>query len=154
MYSYLLIAHSIVRWLVLFFILFAISRAALGLIKKKTFSKTDNSIRHWTATVAHIQLMIGITIYTRSPIVSYFWSDTTAAIQNLDITFYGAIHFALMLIAIVVLTIGSALAKRRATDITKFKTMLVWFSVALIIIIIAIPWPFSPLSVRPYLRTF
>jgi cbb3-type cytochrome oxidase subunit 3 len=30
--------------------------------------------------------------------------------------------------------------------------MLVWFTIALIIIFIAIPWPFSPFANRPYFR--
>ena len=154
MYSYLLPAHAMVRWLVLFFIIYSIYRAWVGFAQNKPFSKTDNAFRHWTATVAHIQLMIGIILYTQSPIVKYSWVDTKTGIQNLDLTYYGMIHLVLMLTAIVLLTIGSALAKRRLTDKEKFRTMLVWFSVALIIIFIAIPWPFSPLSTRPYLRTF
>lgn len=154
MYSTLLPLHSLVRWLVLAFLVYSIYRAFIGYTKNKTFSNTDNAFRHWTATVAHIQLMIGIILYTQSPIVKYFWTDTKTALQNLDVTFYGLIHIALMLTSIVVLTIGSALAKRKQTDKEKFKTMLVWFSIALIIIFIAIPWTFSPLSSRPDFRTF
>ena len=154
MYSTLLFFHSLIRWLVLAFLLYSIYRAFVGYTTNKTFSKTDNAFRHWTATVAHIQLMIGIILYTQSPIVKYFWKETEIGLQNLDLTFYGLMHIFLMLTAIVVLTIGSALAKRKPTDKEKFKTMLVWFSIALIIIFIAIPWTFSPLSSRPNFRTF
>ncbi|WP_245576523.1 hypothetical protein [Flexithrix dorotheae] len=84
----------------------------------------------------------------------HFWSNSKTALQNLDLTFYGLLHIVFMLTAIVVLTIGSALAKRKLTDKEKYKTMLVWFSIALIIIFIVIPWPFSPLSSRPNFRTF
>lgn len=154
MYSTLLVLHSWTRWLVLAFLVYSIYRAYVGYINNKTFSKTDNAFRHWTATVAHIQLMIGIIIYTQSPIVKYFWSETEIGFQNLDLTFYGIIHIFLMLTAIVVLTIGSALAKRKPSDKEKFKTMLFWFSMALIIIFIAIPWTFSPVSSRPHFRTF
>jgi len=154
MYSTLLVFHSLIRWLVLAFLLYSIYRAFVGYINNKTFSKTDNAFRHWTATIAHIQLMIGIILYTQSPIVKYFWRKTETGLQNLDLTFYSIIHIFLMLTAIVVLTIGSALTKRKPTDQEKFKTMLVWFSIALIIIFIAIPWPFSPLSGRPYFRIF
>ena len=154
MYSTLLSLHSLVRWLALIFILYAIYRAFVGYTQNKPFSKTDNAFRHWMATIAHIQLMVGMILYTQSPIVKYFWTDTKTALQNLDFTFYGLIHIVLMLTAIVVLTIGSALAKRKPTDKEKFKTMLVWFSIALIIIMIAIPWTFSPLSSRPNFRAF
>ncbi len=154
MYSTLLSLHSLVRWLVLFFLLYSICRAFVGYTRNKSFSKTDNAFRHWTATAAHIQLMIGMILYTQSPVVKYFWTDTKTAMQNPELTFYGLIHIMLMLTAIVVLTIGSALSKRRSTDKEKFKTMLVWFSISMIIIFIAIPWPFSPLSGRPNFRTF
>ncbi|KEO72682.1 hypothetical protein [Anditalea andensis] len=154
MYSTLLFFHSWVRWLVLVFLVYSIYRAIMGYTKNKTFSKTDNAIRHWTATVAHIQLMVGIIIYTQSPVVKYFWRDTTSALQNMDVTFYGLIHILLMLTAIIILTIGSALAKRKPADKEKFRTILMWFSIALIIIFIAIPWSFSPLSNRPLFRTF
>uniref|UniRef100_F4C8T1 Cytochrome B n=1 Tax=Sphingobacterium sp. (strain 21) TaxID=743722 RepID=F4C8T1_SPHS2 len=154
MYSTLLVFHSLIRWLVLAFLLYSIYRAFVGYLNDKPFSKTDNAFRHWTATIAHIQLMIGIILYTQSPIVKYFWRKTETSLQNLDITFYGIIHIFLMLTAIVLLTIGSALAKRQPTDKEKFKTMLVWFSIALIFIFIAVPWTFSPFSSRPNFRTF
>lgn len=154
MYSTLLVLHTFARWLVLVFLVYSIYRAFVGYFGDRTFSKVDNAFRHWTATVAHIQLMIGIILYTQSPIIKAFWSNTDTASVNLDLSFYGILHIALMLSAIVVLTIGSALAKRKPTDRAKFKTMLVWFSLALIVIFIAIPWPFSPLSSRPYFRTF
>lgn len=154
MYSTLLVLHASIRWVVLFFLLYAVYRAFVGYHKSRTFSKTDHVFRHWTATVAHIQLMIGVTLYTQSPIVNYFWTDTQAALKNREVLFYSLVHIALMLTAIVVLTIGSALAKRKTTDKGKFKTMLIWFSIALLIIFIAIPWPFSPLSSRPYFSTF
>lgn len=154
MYSTLLTLHSLVRWVVLAFLVYSIYRAFMGYNQNRPFSKTDNAFRHWTATVAHIQLMIGIILYTQSPIIKYFWTDAKTGLRNLDLTFYGLIHIVLMLTAIVVLTIGSALAKRKPSGKEKFKTMLVWFSIALMIIFMAIPWTFSPLSSRPNFRTF
>ncbi|WP_342331333.1 hypothetical protein [Pedobacter sp. FW305-3-2-15-E-R2A2] len=109
-------------------------------------------MRHWTATIAHIQLLIGITLYFQSPVIKYFLKNFNEARQSFDLIFFGLIHSTLMLIAIVVLTIGSALAKRKARDTEKFKTLLVWYVIALLIIFIAIPWPFSPLANRPYFR--
>jgi hypothetical protein len=59
-----------------------------------------------------------------------------------------------MVVAIVMLTIGSAKAKRMQDDDLKYKTMLFWFSAGLLVILIGIPWPFSPLSSRPFVRPF
>lgn len=152
MYQSLIFYHSIVRWLVLASLLYAIYRAYKGYKSHAVFSKSDNAVRHWTATIAHIQLVIGILLYAQSPVVKYFWQHTKEAAQNIDTAFFGLIHIFMMLTAIVVITIGSALSKRRQTDSAKFKTMLTWFGLALFIIFIAIPWPFSPLAARPYFR--
>lgn len=152
MYQTLTFYHSTMRWLVLVSLLYAIYRAYKGYTLNAKFSSTDNSIRHWTATIAHIQLVIGIILYTQSPIIKYFWQNFNEAIHNIDTTFFGLLHIILMLTAIILITIGSALSKRKTTDKDKFKTMLLWFLIALIIIFIAIPWPFSPLANRPYFR--
>ncbi|ASK29194.1 hypothetical protein CEY12_03315 [Chryseobacterium sp. T16E-39] len=152
MYQTLTFLHSIFRWLVLLSLISAIFRAYKGYSSNTLFSKTDDSVRHWTATIAHIQLVLGITLYSQSPIVSYFWKNFNTAKENFDLLFFGLIHIFLMLVSIIIITIGSALAKRKQTDKEKFKTMLIWFGFGLFIIFIAIPWPFSPLANRPYFR--
>jgi hypothetical protein len=152
MHQSLLIAHSIFRWAVLASLLYTIYRAWRGNLKKIPFTKTDNSLRHWTATIAHIQLLTGIVLYTQSPVAKAMLSE----IKNgwSDPVFFGLAHISLMLIAIIFITIGSAKAKRKSTDSEKFKTILTFFSIGLFIILIAIPWPFSPLAQRPYIRHF
>lgn len=152
MYQTLTFLHSVTRYLVLASLLLAIYTAYKGYFSKNNFTTKDNSVRHWTATIAHIQLVIGIILYSQSPLIKYFWGNFDQAIQEFDSLFFGLIHIFLMLTAIVLITIGSALSKRKTTDSAKFKTMLIYFSIALIIIFIAIPWPFSPLANRPYFR--
>jgi hypothetical protein len=152
MYQTLTFYHSIIRWFVLASLFLAIYTAYNGYSSKRIFTKTDNAIRHWIATIAHIQLVIGIILYSQSPLIKYFWKNFDTAIQDFDTTFFALIHIFLMLTSIVIITIGSALSKRKITDKDKFKTMLVWFSIALLLIFIAIPWPFSPLANRPYFR--
>jgi len=59
-----------------------------------------------------------------------------------------------MLTAIVIITIGSAKAKRKTMDKDKFKTMAIWFTIGLVIILTSVPWWFSPLVNRPNFRPF
>lgn len=152
MYQTLTFLHSTFRWLVLLSLIYSLFIAYKGYFSNKKFSKTDDSVRHWTATIAHVQLILGITLYSQSPIVKYFWNNFSTAKESFDLLFFGLIHIFLMLFSIVLITIGSALTKRKTTDKEKFKTMLIWYTIALIIIFIAIPWPFSPLANRPYFR--
>lgn len=154
MYPTLLLLHSLFRWLVLLSLCYAIARSYRGYYTTSEFSFLDNKTRHWTATIAHIQLTLGILVYIKSPIIQYYFSDFKHLISNWELTFFRLFHSILMLTAIVIITIGSAKAKRKTTAPEKFKTMLIWFSIALIIIFIAIPWLFSPLANRPYIRIF
>lgn len=154
MYPQLLFFHSVFRWLVLAALVYSVYRAARGYRAKLAFTKTDNSLRHWTATLAHIQLMLGLVLYFTSPVTGYFLKHTKDALDNPDTTFFGIIHITLMVVSVLILTIGSALAKRQENDTDKFRTWLIWFSVALLVIFIAIPWPFSPLANRPYWPTW
>ncbi|MFC3157604.1 hypothetical protein SAMN05443633_10960 [Chryseobacterium arachidis] len=152
MYQTLTFLHSTFLWLVLLSLIFSIFRAYKGYFSNKEFSKTDNSVRHWTATIAHIQLVLGITLYSQSPIIKYFWNNFDEAKKSFDLLFFGLIHIFLMLFSIILITIGSSVSKRKITGKDKFKTMLIYYAIALIIIFIAIPWPFSPLANRPYFR--
>lgn len=152
--AFLIPLHSICRWLVLLSVLYATGRAYSGYKSHRNFSGYDNQIRHWTATTAHIQLIIGMILYIRSPFTSYFWKDIGTSLQHIEIVFYGLLHPLLMIIAVVMITIGSSLAKRQKESTEKYRTMLIWFSIALLIIFLAIPWPFSFLSQRPYIRGF
>ncbi len=154
MYNPLLGIHSVVRWLVVLSLLLSIGIAIRGYLTNRRFSPTENKIRHWTATIGHIQLIIGILLYLKSPIAQYLYTDLNDALANWQVLFFGVVHSLLMLIAIVVLTLGSAFAKRKTTDRLKYKTIFIWYALALIIILIAIPWPFSPLAERPFIRGF
>ena len=153
MYPYLLFFHSLFRWLVLVSLVYAVSRGLIGWLGKRPFSKSDNTFRHITATISHVQLSIGYVLYFESPFIAYFRSNYSEAVKQFDLKFFGLIHISLMTAAIFVITIGSSMAKRQTTDEAKFKMMTVFFVIALLIIFMAIPWPFSPLASRPYYRS-
>lgn len=154
MHQTFLILHSINRYLVLISLVYAIIMAWNGLRFRKVFSPLNNTVRHLTATIAHIQLLLGLYLYLISPVVKYNVPEVSSSEYISEHTFFRYLHILLMVSAIVILTIGSAKAKRMETDKLKFQTILIWFSLALLIILIAIPWPFSPLANRPYFRSF
>ncbi|WP_432710377.1 hypothetical protein [Pedobacter sp.] len=123
-----------------------------GMLERKVFTAKADAVRHWTATIAQIQMLIGMVLYFQSPIVSVRMVDTAGLLNQH--TFFRYIHVAMMILAVVLVTVGSAKAKRMVHDRDKYQTILKWFILALIVILIAIPWPFSPFAGRPYLRTF
>lgn len=148
----LLVLHSWLRWLVLISLVVAIVRSFAATRSGRAFSRADNFIRHTTATIAHIQLMVGLALYFISPLVSYFLHNFRTAVHDRQARFFGMEHIAVMVVAITVLTIGSAKAKRKPTDAQKHKAVFVWFTIALVLILTSIPWAFSPLVSRPWVR--
>ncbi len=76
------------------------------------------------------------------------------AIHLREIRFFGMEHSLMMFVAVSVISVGSAKAKRKNTDRDKFKTMTIWFTIGLLIILSSIPWPFTGLVSRPYFRPF
>jgi len=154
MYYFVLALHSLVRWFVLAGLLFALYRGYRGWWGQKHFGPTDNFARIFAAAIAHTQLVIGLVLYVVSPIVHYFLHNFKTAVHERNIRFFGMEHITMMLIAIALITIGSIRAKRKELDQEKFKTMAIWFTIALLIILLSIPWAFSPLTSRPNFRPF
>lgn len=150
MYVLLLTLHSWVRWAVLGALLLALLRGYRGWLTRASFTPFDNALRHWTATLAHVQLMLGYALYFQSPIVAAFRQQGAAA--GSEARFFGLLHVLLMTAAVVLLTLGSALARRRPSDAARFHTMALWFTLALLVVLAAVPWPFSPLAARPWFR--
>ncbi len=154
MYDSLLLFHSWWRWVVLLSLLAAISVSLNGLKAGRPFTATDNFIRHSTATVCHLQLLLGITLYFTSPLTRHFLSDPASAMHEREFRFFGMEHATVMLIAVIVISVGSYKAKRRSTDRAKFRTMLTWFLTGLLLVLSSIPWSFWPWVNRPSFRVF
>ena len=156
MYPEVLALHSLFRWLVVVSLLFAIYRGYKGWFSNEPFSKFDNSIRKWTAIIVQIQLIIGITLYSISPLVRYFLQNFKKALPEREIRFFGMEHAVVMISAIIVITIGAFKSKRKITDKEKYKTMAIWFSIGMLMILSSIPLPFSPPPFvrRPFFRAF
>lgn len=147
MYATFLALHSVFRWLVLASLVYAICTSIEGLISKRPYSKADNITRIITNTISHTQLLIGFTLYfVLSPLTQYFLKNGSEG--NHQMWFFGIYHIVMMFLSIVVMTIGGSIAKRAKTDQAKFKSIAIWFSVALFLILLAIPW------FRPYFRNF
>jgi uncharacterized membrane protein YbjE (DUF340 family) len=154
MYQVLLPLHSLVRWLVLIALLLAIFRAYRGKVTMREFSSLDNGIMLISVKIVQLQFCIGVALYVLSPVVKYFLHHFNEAVHCREIRFFGMEHITMMVIAVAMITIGSNKATKSIDSQYKYKIMLIWFSIGLIIILTSIPWSFSPLTSRPSFRPF
>ncbi|MBL8016518.1 MAG: hypothetical protein JNK43_04550 [Ignavibacteria bacterium] len=154
MYQTLLTVHSLVRWIALAMLVYLIIRAYSGWLSSGVFTSGDSSLRKWTISSLHLQLILGIILYFVSPITTYFMSHFCETVGTRSIRFFGMEHVVMMLAAIVIATIGAARSKRRPEDRLKFKTLAIWLTISLILILAAMPWPFAQAISRPWFRLF
>ena len=154
MYPILLATHSLVRWMVLIVLFTSIFNAYSGLLTQRKFLKFDNVVRLSTITIANLQLVLGACLYTISPFSNYFLHNFPETIHQREFRFFGMEHSLMMLISVILVTVGSVKAKRKEADCKKFKTIAVWHTIGLLIILLSIPWSFSPFTSRPSIRPF
>lgn len=154
MYTLLLTLHSLLRWLVLAALLWAIARGLRGWRGKRPFTRIDDRARRMGSGLAQLQMLVGLALYGFSPITRYFLGHFRSAVHERSIRFFGMEHITMMLIAVVLISIGSGRARKALDDREKFRTMTRWFLAALLVIFISIPWSFSPVVSRPLWRFF
>lgn len=152
MHETTLIVHSLLRWLVLVSAVGALFRAYSGWLGKKAWSDSD---RRWNVIFAHsmtTQFVVGLTLYLFiSPITTGAFSDFGAAMKDRTMRFWAVEHIFAMFVALALAHIGNARARKGDTDEAKHKAAAIFFTIAVLIILASIPWPFLSYG-RPLFR--
>lgn len=141
MYEFLKILHSNLRWLVLIFIVLAILNALLKRGKNSDYTKGDKMPVLFTLIFTHLQLVLGLVLYFISEQFS-FAKGMGALMKDSLGRFYGVEHISLMILAVVLITIGYSKSKRQEIPAKKHSTVLTFYGIALLLILVSIPWPF------------
>jgi len=129
-------AHSGLRYVVLALLIAAIFVAYSNW---KNRSEGDSKIYLFAFISTHVQLLLGLVLYTMSAKVNF------SLISEKVFRFYSIEHVFMMIIAIVLITVGRIRSKK-LTGAAKHKTVLYYYALGLIIILAAIPWPFRNLG--------
>lgn len=152
LYALILLIHSWNRWLAVVALFATTLMAWYGWLSNKPYTKRDTMLRGATVGLNHLQIIFGFVLYFQSPLIAYLRSDMRGGLQIPEVAFFGVIHISVMVIAALVLTVGGAIARRRATDTTKFRTVAIFFTIAITLILLAMPSPISPFVIRPWMR--
>lgn len=132
--------HSSLRYVLLVVLLIAIAQGLSGWSGARSFANATRKTVLYTVIVTHLQLVLGLILYFTSDWVMP--GDMGAAMKNPVTRFFTVEHIAMMLVAVVLITVGSAMSKRGKSDAIRHKRVVIFFSLALLLILAAIPWPF------------
>ena len=132
--------HSYWAYIVLAVLIYTVINAIIGLTQKKEFTHKDFRLGLFTLITAHIQLLIGFAWYFMSPWYKGLKANGGEVMKDSAARLLAIEHPIMMLIAIILITIGWSKHKKQVKSESKFKTFVIFYGLALIIILARIPW--------------
>lgn len=145
-------AHSLLRWLLLLFLLQALLRAVPGWLNDRVWRDSDDAVGRRLTITADLQLLLGLALYAFSPTVRTAMADMAGAMKNAALRFWAVEHASLMLLAVIFIHIGRARSRRKGpSDRVRHRRAAIGFGLALLAILLAMPWPWLAENARPYL---
>jgi hypothetical protein len=142
MYNGMLHLHSVLRWAILILILVAVYRSFAD--RNKPFAAGHRKNGLALMICADIMLLVGLYQWFACNwgLKSIQQNGFGNVMKNPTLRFYAIEHTTAMLVAIILIHIGYGFAKKNIPDATKHKRTLLFYGLALLIILISVPWPF------------
>lgn len=142
----LVLLHSIGRWIVLLLLLIAIFRSVTA--GNRNFNATDQKVGLFLTIAADLMLVVGLILYfTGSFGHTQLNGGMGTAMKNAVNRYWGIEHQIGMLVAIILMHIGKAQGKKNLSHNSRHRRTAIYYVLALIIILISIPWPFREAGV-------
>jgi len=140
-YSTILIVHSWLRWAVL----------AAGLAAAFRGNDRNDTAGKWFTILLDIQVLLGLLLYfVLSPITAAALDDFGATMKVSQLRFFAVEHTFGMIIGTALAHIGRGRVRKAAPG-KRGRTALIFYGLALLIILASIPWPGMPAG-RPLFR--
>ncbi len=133
------VVHSNLPYLFLPIILIALVAFWIKSFGKADFSAGDKRLALITLILSHIQLLLGLALYFLGPIgIKYF--SIEGFMKDPILRLYAVEHILTMILGITLITIGYSRAKRLGESSKKFRTLAIFYSLGLVLILSRIPW--------------
>ena len=142
MYQGLLHLHSTFRWVILILLLVAIYKSFAD--RNNAFTPGHKKTGLFLMITADVMFLVGIYQWATGPLglKSIQTNGMSLVMKNSTLRFFAIEHFIGMIIAIALIHIGYGYSKKNIPDGIKHKRVLLFYGLALLIILISIPWPF------------
>jgi hypothetical protein len=153
MYSFLLQIHSINRWLVLLLAVIVLFKSFNGWRNRLPYTKGDNITHAIFIGLVHLQLLTGLLLYfVYSPITQQAFADFGAAMKNSSLRFWAVEHITGTIIGTILAQVGRTVSKKAPNDVLKHKRAFIYTLIAVLIILLVIPFGIINSETRPLWR--
>lgn len=142
MYNGMLHLHSVLRWIILLLLLVALFKSFAD--RTKAFTEGHRKVGLFLLISADLMFLLGIYQWFVGDwgLKSIQNNGMSVVMKNSHLRFFAIEHLILMLVAISFIHIGYSYSKKNVADSVKHKRVLLFYGLALLIILIAVPWPF------------
>lgn len=137
--------HLYLRWAVLILAVLVIVKALIGYAQKKDFTAGDARNGLFFMISADVQLLLGLLLYFWLSPVGLKAFSTGQAMKVPELRYFAVEHITVMLIAWVLIHVGRSRVKKLRSDVARHKTSLIFYGIALVLILSRIPWTARPL---------
>jgi hypothetical protein len=138
MYTAIKHLHSGFRYFVLMLLFTAITAAFIGWLGNKKYLEGNRKVNLFAMIAVHIQILGGLILYFVSDFTKAAFANWGAAMKDTTLRYWALEHVVMMLLAMVIITIGHSKAKKANNDILKHRTIAIYYTLALIVIVAAI----------------
>jgi NADH:ubiquinone oxidoreductase subunit 2 (subunit N) len=134
--------HSTLAYILLAALVFSILYTLFTYLNKKPFTEGNRKMALIGLISAHLQLVVGLVLYFVSPLG--LSNASGAAMKDSTSRLYFLEHPLMMIIGIVLITVGYSRAKRLKEDKKRYMSILIFYTLGLVLILSRIPWQVWP----------
>ena len=140
-YNIAVFSHNIWRWVVIFMAIWALYRAYAGLIQKREWVAEDGQAGRYFTIALDLQILVGLILYfILSPVTRSAMANFGAAMSDANLRFFAVEHILWMVVALILAHIGTARVKRVPDSSGKFRSAVIWYTLAVLAILLGMPW--------------
>ena len=155
MYGGFLWLHSLIRWALLVILLVNLIR--LNVESRNKFDRTDKKWSRYIYYIVFANLIASLYLYFFGQNGLQFVQEQKYTFQDVlqsnSLRFWIIEHPLLMLLSLVLIIVSHIIAKKEIAPSMKHKAMSALYIAALVIILVAVPWPFRGEGIaRPAFR--
>ncbi|PQB05613.1 hypothetical protein [Aureitalea marina] len=134
--------HSWWAYLVLIVVIVATLNAWGGVLSKREYRPQDFRLALFSLIVTHIQFLIGLVLYFVSPLglKNIINNGMGTVMKDATMRLYAVEHLTVMILAVAFITIGYSRHKKKRLSDKKLKSLAVFYTLALILMLSRIPW--------------
>ncbi len=146
MYNGLLHTHNLLRWIILLLLLVALYKSFAD--RRAAFTTGHQKTGLFLMICCDFMLLIGLYQWITGPwgLKSIRANGMSAVMKEPVLRFFAVEHLVGMLIAISLVHIGYSYSKKAVPDAVKHRRTMLFYGLALLVILISIPWPFRDIG--------